>query len=207
LIKVSGARTYPSKGKLLLTTASVSDHALTVWEYLWALVDPNVGTIPRKYLVPPGVSDAEQNARNLRDMEQSKLAAEAAAFRALGKPVVTINGARVVSIDTQQIGGPSGGLVFALSIYDAFTPADFTHGHVIAVSGTIDADGAVGAIGAIEEKIRGARAARADVFIAPNDQGEAGVARLLAPPGMRVIGVATLQEAIAALRGLPQTLS
>ena len=295
LIDVKGAKTYPSKGQLLITTAAISSHTLTLWEWFWAWVDPNQTTIDSRLLRPPGVSDAEQDAQNMRDMEASKVAAEAAAFRALGRRVVDVTGALVlavpkgspsrgklfagdvvlsvdgtrtpngealiaavrrhrigavvplvarrgaavvrpsittypspsdktkaalgisigqqpghayslpqkITIDTQRIGGPSGGLVFALSIYDAFIPFDLTRGHVVAVTGTIDADGNVGPIGGIEEKIRGAHAVGADVFIAPEASDEATEAKRLAPKGMRVIGVKTLREAIAALRGLP----
>lgn len=291
LIKVEGATTYPSAGKLLLTTASESNGTLNVWDMLWTWLDPNMRAVPREQLVEPGVSDEEQTAINFRDMEESKVSAEVAAFGALGLKATIIPGARIltvipetaaagklerqdlivavdgtkvaspeaavagiqkhaigdtvritvrrgaatkvipivtrpalgdstrpavgvtlgrawrlphdIEIDTARIGGPSGGLVFALSIVDAFTPEDLTKGHVVAVTGTIelhDSQGVVGPIGAIQEKVRAARASGADVFIVP--ASEAADARAVAPSSLRIIGVQTLDQAIAALRAL-----
>ncbi|MFP5224977.1 MAG: PDZ domain-containing protein [Actinomycetota bacterium] len=108
-----------------------------------------------------------------------------------------------VDIETRKIGGPSGGLVFALAIVDALTEEDLTRGHTIAVTGTIgfvEGKARVGAIGAIEEKVRGAAGAGADVFIVP--AGDAARARAVAPEGMRIEPVDDLAGALAALRAL-----
>ncbi|MFA5891369.1 MAG: PDZ domain-containing protein [Actinomycetota bacterium] len=109
-----------------------------------------------------------------------------------------------VDIDTRSIGGPSGGLVFALSIADAFTVEDLTRGHVVAVTGTIflseDGTAVVGPIGAVEEKVRSALRAGADVFLVPSEEVEQ--ARRAAPKSLKVYGVHTLDEALATLRGL-----
>jgi PDZ domain-containing protein len=107
-------------------------------------------------------------------------------------------------IDTGDVVGPSGGLVFALTIVDLFTRSDLTKGHVIAVTGTIeiapDGRAFVGPIGGATEKVRGAQDAGATVFLVP--VGEAEEARAVAPPGMRVIAVRTLGQAVKALRSL-----
>jgi PDZ domain-containing protein len=107
-------------------------------------------------------------------------------------------------IDTGDVVGPSGGLVFALTIVDLFTSADLTAGRVIAVTGTIQIGrggrAVVGPIGGVAEKVRGAEAAGATVFVVPRQ--EARDARVAAPPGMRVIGVRTLEDAVVALRSL-----
>ena len=66
-----------------------------------------------------------------------------------------------------QIGGPSGGLMFALGIMDKVGPDDLTAASEIAGTGTIDATGAVGAIGGIQLKMIAARRAGATVFLAP----------------------------------------
>lgn len=294
LIKIEGTQTHPSRGKLLLTTASVSGQPLTLWEWLYVWLDPTLATTPRNTVVQPGLDDEEQTAQNFLDMEQSKLLAELAAFEAIGQPATRIRGARVLSviedgpadgklesgdvivaidggdvaseddvgrligrvdvgepvtftvrragaertvevetraarddedrpvvgifvgeawrlphdieIETEQIGGPSGGLVFALSIVDVLTPDDLTRGHVIAATGTIErgADGVsrVGRIGAVPEKVRAARSVGATVFMLP--ASEAAEAERLAPDDLIVIGVETLAEAIDALRALPR---
>ena len=58
-----------------------------------------------------------------------------------------------VSIDSQRIGGPSAGLAFTLGVLDELTPGDLTGGKDIAATGTISADGTVGPIGGIEQKV------------------------------------------------------
>jgi PDZ domain-containing protein len=108
----------------------------------------------------------------------------------------------LVTIDTQDIGGPSGGLVFALALADALTRADLTGGHRIAATGTIDGSGDVGEIGGVEEKVLAAERSAADVFVVP--AGEAGAARRAAGHSLQVIGVRTLAEALKALRALPR---
>ncbi len=55
-----------------------------------------------------------------------------------------------------NIGGPSAGLVLSLAIYDKLTPGSLVGDVPIAGTGTIDADGKVGPIGGIQQKIRAA---------------------------------------------------
>ncbi len=106
-----------------------------------------------------------------------------------------------VKIGERDIGGPSAGLMFALAIYDALTPDDLTKGHKIAGTGTINGEtGAVGEIGGIEQKVIGAKILGADIFLSPIRNLEG--ARAAADKDMKVIGVSTLGEAIAALRRL-----
>jgi len=112
---------------------------------------------------------------------------------------------RDIDVDTQNIVGPSGGMIIALSIYDAFTPEDLTGGHIIAGTGTIavltNGQAVIGDIGGIEEKVRAAASHGADIFLAPFDQ--AAAARKVAPKSMKVIGVRTFEEALKVLKALP----
>jgi PDZ domain-containing protein len=103
-----------------------------------------------------------------------------------------------VGIRGNDIGGPSAGLMMALTVYDLLQPTDLTRGRTIAGTGTIDVDGRVGPIGGIREKVVGARRAGATLFLAP--VSEAGDARDAAPKGLRVVPVSTFDEAVAALR-------
>jgi|1186.fasta_scaffold02356_3 PDZ domain-containing protein len=73
-----------------------------------------------------------------------------------------------VTIDP-RIGGPSAGLMFSLGIYDTLTPGSLTGGAAVAGTGEIAADGTVGAIGGIQQKIVGAREAGAQLFLVPAD--------------------------------------
>jgi Lon-like protease len=76
-----------------------------------------------------------------------------------------------VTVKTDEIGGPSAGLMFALEIYDQLMEEDFTKGYKIAGTGTIDSKGAVGPIGGIDQKIVAADKAGAEIFFAPNEKG------------------------------------
>lgn len=97
------------------------------------------------------------------------------------------------------VGGSSAGLMFALAIYDRLTPADLASGRVIAGTGTVTADGVVGPIGGVQEKIAAAARDQATVFLLPKDNC-AGVREV--PAGMRLVSVGTVSEAIAALHSL-----
>jgi len=69
---------------------------------------------------------------------------------------------------SENIGGPSAGLMFALAIYDTLTPGSLTGGEDVAGTGELDAQGVVGAVGGIQQKIAGAREAGADLFLVPD---------------------------------------
>jgi PDZ domain-containing protein len=104
-----------------------------------------------------------------------------------------------VNIDLgQQIGGPSAGLMFSLGIYDLLTPGKLTGGRYIAGTGTIDLTGKVGPIGGIQQKIAGAYANGATIFLVPaGDCSEAGQSSLAGK--LDLIKVSTMSDAIHAL--------
>jgi PDZ domain-containing protein len=102
-----------------------------------------------------------------------------------------------VSIDTQRVGGPSAGLAFTLAIIDELTPGNLTGGMEVAVTGTIEPDGSVGAVGGVEQKAITARTNHVSLMIVP--KAEAADARREAG-GVRVVGVSTLDQALSALR-------
>src|SRR5690625_1197242 len=72
-----------------------------------------------------------------------------------------------VEITVGEIGGPSAGLMFSLSVYDELTPGALTGGHDIAGTGTLDIEGDVGSIGGIRQKLVGAHEAGGEFFLAP----------------------------------------
>lgn len=65
-------------------------------------------------------------------------------------------------------GGPSGGLMTALEIYNELTKKDITYGKNIAGTGTIDTYGTVGEIDGVKYKIRGAEENKMDAFLVPS---------------------------------------
>jgi PDZ domain-containing protein len=99
---------------------------------------------------------------------------------------------------SDNIGGPSAGLMFATSIYDTLTPGSLTGGQVVAGTGTIAADGTVGEIGGIQQKIAGARQDGARLFLVP----PANCADALGADNgsMRLVRTPTLTKAIAEIR-------
>lgn len=102
--------------------------------------------------------------------------------------------------DVQKIGGPSAGLIFALTIIDKVEPADLTHGLTIAGTGEIDDDGRVGAIGGVPQKMLAAKRDGATVFLVPKDNCDEAVAN--DPGGLTLVEVGTLDDALAALQAL-----
>jgi PDZ domain-containing protein len=98
------------------------------------------------------------------------------------------------------VGGPSAGLMFALTVYNSVTPQDLTGGRTIAGTGTINPDGSVGPIGGVEQKVVAAELAGATYFLSP-PQNYADARS--AAHGIQVVKIATIGQAIEFLRGLP----
>lgn len=70
---------------------------------------------------------------------------------------------------TEEIGGPSGGLMFTLELYEILSGEDLRQGRQVAGTGTIEEDGKVGSIGGIDKKIVAADKAGASIFFAPSE--------------------------------------
>jgi PDZ domain-containing protein len=114
-----------------------------------------------------------------------------------------------VSINTANIGGPSAGLAMTLGIIDALSTTSITGGLKIAATGTIDPSGHVGDVGGVPQKTIAVENAGATVFLVP--KVELGPAEGAASPGLTVIPVTTLQQALAAIerlgRRVPERIS
>lgn len=113
-----------------------------------------------------------------------------------------------VDIATGDIGGPSAGLAFTLALIDELSPGALTGPQDVAVTGTIDLNGDVGAIGGLAQKVSAVHQNGVRVFLVPASQSE-----LTTPEGrqrledagrgeVEIIPVATLDEALAALEEL-----
>lgn len=110
-----------------------------------------------------------------------------------------------VRIDAGRIGGPSAGLMFALSIVDLLTEEDLVGGLVVAGSGTVDLAGTVGGVGGVPQKLVAATSRQddrpADVFLVPSsnlDQAR----RAPVAADITVVPVDDLDAAVAALATL-----
>jgi PDZ domain-containing protein len=97
------------------------------------------------------------------------------------------------SVDAEGIGGPSAGLVTALAAFDEADPVDLVAGRRIAVTGTVDLSGNVGAVGGVRQKVEAAERAGATILLVP--EAEAGEARSAADT-VTIEPVATLRDAI-----------
>lgn len=112
-----------------------------------------------------------------------------------------------VSLQLGDVGGPSGGMMFALGIYDQLTPGAITGGQHIAGTGTIDGQGNIGPIGGIRQKLFGAQQAGADYFLAPADNCAEVIGNV--PAGLKVLKVKNFSAALNAVEkiGKKQDLS
>lgn len=108
-----------------------------------------------------------------------------------------------IDITVGEIGGPSAGMIFSLSVYDELTPGALTGGHDIAGTGTIDLSGEVGAIGGIRQKMVGAQDAGAEFFLAPSVNCAEVVGH--EPDGLDVVAVSTFEEALEAVTTIAET--
>ena len=129
---------------------------------------------------------------------------------------VAVSSPRKISADMGEIGGPSGGLMFALEMYDSLSNENLANGRKIAGTGTIDKAGRVGEIGGIDKKVIVAHESGAKIFFAPyikptkqnlryevdgqtNYQQAVKTAKKYAPD-MKVIPVKSFNDAITYLR-------
>jgi len=93
------------------------------------------------------------------------------------------------------IGGSSGGLMFSLAVLDKLTSDDVAHGRVVAGTGTVAADGTVGDIGGVNEKIAASVRDGATVFVLPRSN----CADVVRRPDIDILAVSTLAQAVQAL--------
>ena len=85
-----------------------------------------------------------------------------------------------IKIDTESIGGPSAGPAFTTTLVDQLSKGDLLGGKRIAVTGTIDINAQVGAIGGLTSKASAVLQSGAKYFLVPTSQGEADIAKGLA---------------------------
>ena len=106
-----------------------------------------------------------------------------------------------VEIDTQNVAGPSGGLMLTIGVMNLLSEEDLTRGHQIAGTGTIALDGTIGPIGGMAQKVYGAEAAGAEVVFAPRANYEEALQA--AGNEITIVPVDTVDDALAYLATLP----
>ncbi|MFI2640414.1 S16 family serine protease [Streptomyces sp. NPDC018610] len=203
VITISGAPVRHTGGQLRMTTivATGPDTRVSLADMIdgWFATDRAV--MPRDAVYPSGDTVQEIERHNRQQMRESQDAATEAALKYLGR-----SGDKniKVSLKLADIGGPSAGLLFTLGIIDKLNGdgngGDLTGGRTIAGTGTIDADGKVGAVGGVALKTQAARRDGATVFVVP--RAECADAKAELPKGLRLIPVTTLKGAVNALTAL-----
>lgn len=98
-----------------------------------------------------------------------------------------------VDFGLDEVGGPSAGMMLSLSVIDRLSPGSLAGDHHVAGTGTIDAQGDVGPIGGIRQKLIGASASGAELFLAPVENCDEVVGHV--PDGLAVVAVDTLEDA------------
>ncbi len=99
-----------------------------------------------------------------------------------------------VDMDSQNIGGPSAGMMFTLEIMNQLTEEDLTGGLRMVGTGTISHDGTVGAIGGVTQKVHAAIDAGAVVAFIPAGNYDDAVAA--AGDKIIVVRVETIDDAL-----------
>lgn len=123
-----------------------------------------------------------------------------------------------VDINSEDIGGPSAGLMFTLEILNQLLPNDITKGYNIAGTGEMGPDGTVGRIGGIDLKVIAADKKDMEIMFAPDDDIDPTI--LANNPGlttnyeealksarkigtkMKIVPVKTIDDALAYLEQL-----
>ena len=106
----------------------------------------------------------------------------------------------VVTVHTQDIGGPSAGLAMTLGIMDKLTAGRLTGGLTVAATGTMDESGNVGDVGGVAQKTVAVENAGATVFLVPPPEYRVALAKATA--SLHVYAVSTLDQALAVLTKL-----
>jgi len=107
-----------------------------------------------------------------------------------------------ITINADQIGGPSAGLAWTLGIINSLSGGRLTGGRTIAASGTMDPDGGIGDVGGVSQKTVAVERAGATVFFVPDYPDSVDAARSKATPSLKVFPVSSLGQVLRDLRSL-----
>ena len=100
---------------------------------------------------------------------------------------------------SEDIGGPSAGLIFSLGVYDTLTPGSLSGGADIAGTGTIDERGRVGSIGGIQQKIVAAVDIGAKIFLVPPGNCDEARGTGVREDDIRLVKATTMHHAVESL--------
>lgn len=198
----SPVTTYPVDGQMYLLSIWVTNPETEILGYrvlhCWALKDCVV--VPRSVVYQRETDDKTEIATGKKEMAKSQSTALLAAKQLIAKYHSDIDLSQMtdasIKLSLKNTGGPSGGLIFALGLTDLLTPENILRGRKIAATGTISAQGKVGPIGGVEEKITAARKTGTEIIFISRENCDEVPEKV---EGVRVIAVSTLEEAYKVL--------
>lgn len=219
VITIKNIDSYPATGRIDLMSIRVTNPDTWIFgpELVYSWINGEQTVYPKSTIYPPGTTTEEEEKEAKADMVDSQNSAITAAINYLRKnpeimsapgldSAAALNNGTTradrlsvkdIKFKVEETGGPSGGLVFAIGLVELLTEVDLLNGRHVAGTGTIDEQGVVGAIGGINEKITAAHKAGVTLFFAPADNAEE-IEQI--PTGIKVVTVATLTQAISALK-------
>jgi PDZ domain-containing protein len=199
---VSPVTTYPVDGQMYLLSIWVTNPESEILGYrvlrCWAQNDCVV--VPRSVIYQSETDDKTEIAAGKKQMVQSQSSALLATKKLFAQYHPDISLSQLtdesIKISLKNTGGPSGGLIFALGLTELLTPENILQGRKIAATGTISAEGKVGSVGGVEEKITAARTTGTQIIFISRENCDEVPEKV---EGLGVIAVSTLEEAYKSL--------
>ena len=105
-----------------------------------------------------------------------------------------------VEIETHGTGGPSAGVMYALTLIDLLTEQDLIGGNIVAGTGTISPDGRVGPIGGVRQKVVAAQNAGARFVLVPDENF--ADALTVKRDGVEIHAISSIEQAVDTLEGI-----
>lgn len=195
----SDIASYPVNGQLSLLTIYVTNPETYVFgaEVLGCWMWGECVALPRSVMYEDGATNEEESEASTEEMTESQNVSLAAAKNLIDRkfPSLDVSGVKdsAIKVSLKNTGGPSGGLIFTLGLIDLLTPQDIIQGRKIAGTGTISADGMVGPIGGVTEKIIGAKRAGASTLFISTQNCSDLPAKV---EGISVVAVEKIDEVI-----------
>lgn len=205
-VKSADAKSYTPHGQIYLLSIWVStpDAKILGAEALGCWVRAECVLFPRSVIYKRNTSAVKEEKKALAEMKVSQSDAMTATKKYLAKNYPAVDTSQLsdssLKVSLPNVGGPSGGLIFTIGLIDLLTPEDILQGRKVAGTGTISADGKVGPIGGISEKIIAAKKAGATILFASRDNCEE-IAKDVS--GISVVAISTLDEALDYLQKAP----
>lgn len=185
-----------------------AEGALRVGDIVTAVGDTTVRSADELVTAVREAGDTTLRIAFLRDERARQVSVERGLVPGLDQPGLGVRAQEIVPpvdlpvpvvVDSGSIGGPSAGLMIALTVYDKVSPEDLAGGRRVAGTGGVTVDGSVTSIGGIELKVLAAHRDGADLFLAPQSQVDQARGALPEGSSLEVVGAATVQDAVDAL--------